>query len=58
MKKLLILLMLLISIVYCQNCTLEEHSLKNKEESTSFLKHKNVYTKYRSDVPKWLLQSI
>jgi len=61
MKKLLILLIMFITIVYCSNCTIEQQSIvKEKNSAFSQQGHSKEVgdMQYRSDVPTWLLRSI
>jgi len=62
MKKLLILLIMFITIVYCSNCTIEQQNLVKKEKDSATLQQGHTKKvgdiQYRSDVPIWLLRSI
>jgi len=61
MKKLLILLIMFITIVYCSNCTIGQQHLVTENDSATLQQghtKKVSDTQYRSDVPIWLLRSI
>jgi hypothetical protein len=59
MKKLLILLTLLMSLLYCAACPLKP-SFNDKNGTQKLMSETPTYetVKYNADVPAWLLQSV